>query len=353
MHAYTLEGQAFLEQALAVRSGVKASVQAHVLSDAASMAMLVDNSERAETLGGEGLALYRELGDRGGIATCLSLLGTVARGRGQYPLAAARLEEAAALFRQLGNSLESSLNLSEWARVATEQGRYEQAQTLLDECVALSEALGERPRVDWARYLQARLLFVSQCDPEQAQLLAEQSLAQFEKQGIGWMRAFALSLLGQMHLARGEWMQARVKLEESAVFLQETGSRSDSIEPLLSMARAAVAQQDLVEAHRRCQESLRLQVALGSQALVPTCLEVVGTLLAAQGRAREAVELWGTAEALREVLGTPMHPVEHADYDKAVAAAQRKVDEQAFAKAWTKGRSTPIEQVIVTVLRRG
>ncbi len=353
MHAYTLEGQAFLEQALAVRSGVKASVQAHVLSDAASMAMLVDNSERAETLGGEGLALYRELGDRGGIATCLSLLGTVARGRGQYPLAAARLEEAAALFRQLGNSLESSLNLSEWARVATEQGRYEQAQTLLDECVALSEALGERPRVDWARYLQARLLFVSQCDPEQAQLLAEQSLAQFEKQGIGWMRAFALSLLGQMHLARGEWMQARVKLEESAVFLQETGSRSDSIEPLLSLARAAVAQQDLVEAHRRCQESLRLQVALGSQALVPTCLEVVGTLLAAQGRAREAVELWGTAEALREVLGTPMHPVEHADYDKAVAAAQRKVDEQAFAKAWTKGRSTPIEQVIVTVLRRG
>ncbi len=351
MHAYTLEGQAFLEQALAVRSGVKASVQAQVLSDAASMAMLVDNSERAETLGGEGLALYRDLGDHVGIATCLSLLGSVARARGQYRLAAARLEEAAALFRQQGSNLESSRNLSEWARVATDQGQYEHAQTLLEECVALSQELGEQPRVDWARYLLARLLFVSQRDPEQAQLLAEQSLAHFEEQGIGWMRAFALGLLGQIHLARGEWTQARTLLEESAVFLQETGSRFDSIEPLLDLARAAVAQHDLVEARRRCQESLRIQVAVGSQALIPACLEVMGTLLAAQGRAREAVELWGTAEALREVLGAPMHPVERADYEKAVAAARRQLGEEACARAWAKGRITPVEQVIATVLK--
>ena len=350
---YLWEGQSFLEQALAVRSGVKASVQAQVLSDAAAMAFTIDDFERAETLGEESLALYRTRDDRAGIATCLSLLGSVARVWGQYPLAAARLEEAAALFRAQGNSWESSLNLSEWARVATDQGQYEHAQTLLEACVALSQELGEQPRVDWARYLLARLLFVSQRDPEQAQQLAEQSLAHFEEQGIGWMRAFALGLLGQMHLARGEWTQARVKLEESAVFQQETGSRGDSIEPLLSMARAAVAQQDLVEAHRRCQESLRIQVALGIQALVPACLEVVGMLLVAQARALEAVELWGTAEALREVLGVPMYPVERADYEQAVAAARKQLGEEASARAWQKGRITPVEQVIATLLKMG
>src|SRR5690242_21438500 len=53
MHSYNLEGQAFLEQALAVRSGVAASVQAKVLSTAADMAFIIDNLERAETLRSE------------------------------------------------------------------------------------------------------------------------------------------------------------------------------------------------------------------------------------------------------------------------------------------------------------
>jgi predicted ATPase len=82
MRDYSLEGQAFLEQALAVRSGVRAAVQAQVLFDAAATAVSVDDFERAETLGGEALSLYRELGDHGGLANCLSLLGSVARGRG-------------------------------------------------------------------------------------------------------------------------------------------------------------------------------------------------------------------------------------------------------------------------------
>ncbi len=353
MRSYILEGQAFLEQALAVRSEVSAPVLAKVLSAAADMAFAIDDFGRAEALGSEGLALYRELGDRAGVANCLSLLGSVARGWGQYRLAAARLEEAGALFQEQGGSPERSINLSEWARVATEQGFYEQAHALLEECMVLSEELGEQPRVAWARYLLARLLFVSQQDPEQARRLAEQSLAQFEEQGIGWMRSMALGLLGLMHLARGEWAQARAKLEESAVSQQEIGSRGDSIEPLLGLARAGLAQQELVEARRRCQESLRMQVTVGSQLLVPACLEVLGMLLTAQGSALEAVELWGTAEALREVLGTPMHPVERADYDKAVAAARAQLSEETFVRAWEKGQANPVEHVIASVLKMG
>jgi len=59
------------------------------------------------------------------------------------------------------------------------------------------------------------------------------------------------------------------------------------------------------------------------------------------------------AEALREVLGAPMHPVERADYEQAVAAARMKVGEEALSKAWTKGRATPVEQVVARALRMG
>jgi tetratricopeptide (TPR) repeat protein len=351
MHGYGLEGQAFLEQALPLRSGVNASVQAQVLSYTAYMAYGVDDLERAETLGGEGLSLYRELGDRAGAAHCLSLLGSAARDRGQYRLAAVRLEEAAELFGVQRNSWERSINLSEWARVAIEQGRYAQAQDLLEACVAVNQALGDKARVTWAILLQARLLFLSRSEPEQAQHLAEQSLAQFEAQGIGWMRAFAVTLLGHMHLARGEWTQARAKLEESAVFQQEIGSRFDSMEPLLGLARVALGQQELGEARHRCQESLRLLVTLGVKAYMPTCLEVIGMLLAAEGRAHAAVERWGMAQALREELSAPMHPIERTDYEQAVGAARTALGEEAFAKAWAQGWATPLEQGINDALK--
>jgi DNA-binding CsgD family transcriptional regulator len=232
--------------------------------------------------------------------------------------------------------------------VVTEQGHYAQAQALLDESRAISQALGDQARVAWVTLHQARLLFLVQHEQEQAQRLAEQSLAQFEAQGIGWMRARALSLLGHMHLARGEWAQARAKLEESAVYLQETGNRCDSCEPLLGLARVALGQQVLGEARRRAQESLRIQVALGSQALFPACLEVVGRLLSAAGKAREATLRWGRAEALREELGAPLHPVERADYEQVVAAARRELGEEAFAAAWVQGRTMTLEQVLTS-----
>ena len=80
---------------------------------------------------------------------------------------------------------------------------------------------------------------------------------------------------------------------------------------------------------------------------------MVGRLLVAQGKPREAAQRWGTAEALREELGTPMHPVERADYEQAVAGTRKELGEEAFAAAWAQGRARPVEQVIDDLLKRG
>lgn len=39
-------------------------------------------------------------------------------------------------------------------------------------------------------------------------------------------------------------------------------------------------------------------------------------MLAEQERFARAVQLWGAAEALRESIRVPMHPVERADYER-------------------------------------
>src|SRR6266849_2203737 len=338
------EGKAFLDQALARRSGVEAVLQARALNAAADWAYFLDDIKRAEMLCTESLTLFRELNDRAGMASSLFHLGSSARVRGQYMLARSRLKEAAVLFQEVGASWKRGRCLTELARIATEQSQYEQAQALLEESLVLYQALCDEERIGWVRYLQARMLFVSQQDLSSGRVLAEQSLARSREVGNVWYSSFPLGLLGEMHLLQGELALAADRLEESVAIFQEAGDRFDAAGPLMGLARVAVAQGNLAVALRRYQECLTMLHKLGAQESFAACLEGVAAVLVGQGMPGIAVGLWGTPEVLRESMGAPMHPVYRADYEQAVLAARTQMNEEAFGVAWAEGRAIPLEQ---------
>ena len=343
---YMREGQVFLERALARRGGVATPLRARALYAAAELAYGLDEMERTETLCGECLSLYQELGDTSGIASSLSLLGSRARVRGHYALACSLLEEAEVLFQQMGDRWMQGRCHVELARTATEQGQYERARALLEENLKFCQVSGDQLSAGWVRYLLARLLFVSQQHLALAQQLAEQSLAFFQEPDYAWFKAYPLSLLAQMRLAQGEFALAREWFEESLVLVQEVGNREGALETLLDLGRVAVAQGDLAAARRRYQECLTILQEIGSQKFLAACLEGLAALDAAQGAPRHAARLWGSAEVLREVMGTPLHPVYQANYEQVRAQVRATLGEQAFRTAWTEGRSVTPEQAL-------
>jgi len=79
-------------------------------------------------------------------------------------------------------------------------------------------------------------------------------------------------------------------------------------------------------------------------------LEGVAGLAAAQGDARRAARLYGAAEALREVIRTPLAPFDRTEYDRYVAVARAQLDEAAFSAVWAEGRAMPLEQAIAEAL---
>ena len=303
--------------------------------------------ERTESLCRECLALYRELGDTWGIASCLSLLGSRARIKGHYGLACSLLEEAEVLFGQLGDRWKQGRCHVELAWTATEQGQYERAAALLSENLKFCQVVGDQLSAAWVQFLLARTLFVSQHDKALAQRLAEQSLAFLQELGYDWLKAYPLSLLAQMHLAQGELGLARERFEESLVIVQEVGDREGAIETWLDLGRVEVAQGDLAVARRRYQEALTILQEMGSQEFLAACLEGLAALEAAQGAPSLAARLWGTAEVLREVMGTPMHPVYRANYEQVRAQARAALSKQAFRTAWAEGRAMTPQQALV------
>jgi tetratricopeptide (TPR) repeat protein len=346
VRGYSREGQHFLEQALVLRESVTTSVRARVLYTAAHLAFLLDDTERTEKLGSESLHLFRELGDKAGMADALLLLGTSAWARGRYLLARPQLEEAATLYQEMGEHWKHGRCLTQLARISTVRGEYEQAQGLLEHSLALYRALGDKERLGWVLYLLARLLFLSGRDTATASSLTEQSLRLLQEIDNPWERSYPLVLLGQLTLQRDDQAQARALFEESRSSFKEVGDQGGMAEALIGLASVATLQGDFVAARDLYQECLLILQRIQYQELSPPCLEGLATVAAEQGEPLWAAHLWGAAEALREAIGTPIPPVYRLAHKRAVAKARTQAGNEAFARAWAEGRTITPEQVV-------
>ncbi len=342
------EGGTFSEQSLTVGEGVAASLRARALCLAAFLIWGMGDLDRAQALAEEGLALSRELGDIAGMADALRTLAVISWARSQYAVARSRLEEAKALFQEVGDAWKRGQCLTSLAGIATAQGEYVRARTHLEESCEIYKGLGDQQRVGYVLYLLARVLFLSGSDLAQAQALAEQSQGLLQAVGDEAFKPYVLNLLGQMRLQQPEQNPAREKFAESLATLKERSEdQLATAEALIGLARVVAFQGEVEEARALYQESLDLVArTTGSKEFIPACLEGLAGVAVAQGEPAWAARLWGAAEALREAIGTPLPPVERADYEAAIKAALTSLGENAFTIAWAQGRTMTPEQAL-------
>jgi predicted ATPase len=337
------EGRIFLERALARSEGVTAPVRAKALDDAGWLAIYQSDYDRAEVLGEESLALYRELGDTAGIADALDLLGWLAKERGNHTAASALYGEALALWREAGNKTGIAWALHGLAYVTMYQGESVHAQALAQELLALSREIGDQDFISRAYRLLGQLA-LRHGDEATAHELFEESLAISKEIGNKPSTAYSHSLLGQLALQRGDETTAHELFEESLVIHRAVGDRHGAAKSLSYLARTAALRGDNAAARALYEESLMLTMELGNKLIVASCLEGLAGVILAQGESAWATRLWGAAAALREAIGAPLPPVERADYERSVASARVQLGEKAFAVAWAEGRTMTPEQ---------
>jgi ATP/maltotriose-dependent transcriptional regulator MalT len=334
-------------QALAESADVQIELRAWALDEAVHLGYVFATNLPLERLSDESLRLYQELEDPVGIARALFRQGGIARVRSRFTQAQTRFEEAAARFRELGERWWQCACYTEWARVATIQGQYERARALLSESLLPYQALGDANRVGWVFYLQAHLFFLWQQDQALAERLVEQSLAHFREVGSIAYTSLSLGLLGLIHMEHGEQGAARPLLEECQAIGKQAGWEMQTIEMAFGLARLLALQGDGDAARRQYQESLALLFACHAhKEQIAAGLEGLAALEAEQGEPLRAGRLWGAAEALREAIGAPMHPVYHASYEQSITLAHRLVNAQVFRTAWEEGRRVTPEQVL-------
>src|SRR5205823_5863978 len=212
-HGLRNEGRAFLERALVGSAGVADNVRAKALLTAARLAFNQSDYEQGEMLAQEGLALFRGLGDRRGIALSLNRLGVAAWRRGNFRSARLLLEEDLTLFREMGDRDRVAWSLFMHGLLDNKQGEYVRASSWFEESLALFRELGNKRGIAASLTQMAGTLFVSQGNQDMIYPLLEQGLSLDREVGDKEGMAVASLLLGWVALKQGARATARSRVE--------------------------------------------------------------------------------------------------------------------------------------------
>ena len=301
------EGRAYLAAALerAVRSEKQWQTRARTLNGAGNLAYGQGDYVAARALYEESQTIFRELGDKLGIAYSLNNLGNLAYVQGDYVAAHALTEECLTIRRELGDRNGIAYSLVNLGSVATDQSDYVAARALTEECLTIFRELGK-------------------------------------KDGI----ANSLNNLGNLAHLQGDYAASRALTEESLTIRRELGDRNGIATSLNDLGMVALGQGDHVAARALLEESLTIRRELGNKSGIAESLDAFAQLARLEQQERHAAPLWGAATVLREVLSAPLPPSEREKQEREMAGVREILGEDAFAAGWAQGQAMTMEQAI-------
>jgi hypothetical protein len=133
--------------------------------------------------------------------------------------------------------------------------------------------------------------------------------------------------------------------------MRELGDRRGTARALVGLGTVAHEQADYSTAGALLQESLTILRELGDRGVIVPALDGLAAVIASLGSSLRASRIWGSAEQLREEIGSPLAPKDRSLYDQRVGAARAALgDGSAFELAWQEGRALTLEQAIELAL---
>jgi tetratricopeptide (TPR) repeat protein len=251
------------------------------------------------------LLLYRELGDRDGIARCINNLGYLARSAGDYATAGALFKESLDMARAFGGAPALLSPLVNLALNALFQADFAGAQGYLDQHGTAVQTAG-----------------------------SVSGLAENRR------------LRGYVALRQGQYPPARRLLQE-ALEMARTGDDAPLIARChVHLGYLALREGTPAQAYTLLTDGLRGFHEIGVMEGIQLALRGLAALAGIQRQPQRAARLFGAAEALRERIGIILPPVERPEYEEYVAAVRTGMSEHDFTAVWAEGRATSLDQAV-------
>jgi predicted ATPase len=350
VRGYLEEGRKRLAEVLAAsQASEPTAARAKALNGAGGLAQDLGHYEEARSLYGGSLAIWRELGDKRGIAYSLGNLGSVASHTGEYSVARSFYEQTLALGHELEDMWSVAMALNHLGILALYQGQYAEARSLYEESLSIRRELGDKRSIAGSL---SNLGIVARNEGDYGRARSRYTEALTINRELGDKQGIANTLnnLGNVAYSQGDHGRARSLHEESLEMRRALGDKSGVAMSLKNLGNVAHSCGNSEAARSFYMESLTIRQELGDKRGIAECLEGFAGLAVAQGKAMRSAHLFGAAYALRESVGGPVPSADRADYEGNVTAARGILGEEVFAAAWEAGQALSLDRAVALAL---
>jgi predicted ATPase len=257
----------------------------------------------------ESLAIYREIGDRVGIAAVLGRLGLNLQGTGDLGQARAYLKESIVLARHGSDLVSLALGLAALGQVEEKEGHYDWARPLYEESLGIGQRIGEGIATG---------------------------------QTLGW--------LANLARLQGDYNRAQRLFEEVRALAGHIGHRLSVAWATSSLGYLAQLRGDLPQARTLFLEALHAASEVGETSYAASCLASLGVLAIREGNVEPGIRLLSVAQTLFPRLLSTQDADELADYEARLREARSALSTADFDHAWAEGQAMTLEQAIAYTL---
>jgi non-specific serine/threonine protein kinase len=222
-HRHLGEAHRYAQEALEKGDALPVGLQAKALFVRATMTYGLESPESTTRLFEESAALFRQAGDKPGLALALGGVGGTALQQGEVERATALLEEVLKIYRELGDKWGISATLVHPGIISLNKGDYAQATRYFEEALAVSREVGARLPACVSLYNLAFITWARD-DHERAAQLYLEGLKLAVEAGDKANVAYCLEGLASLIVERGEPRRAARLFGASEELLETIGA---------------------------------------------------------------------------------------------------------------------------------
>ena len=276
----------------------------------------------ATRLADEAMIASRHAGDERLRGVSVSLLGQIAKLKGEYPSALERFTECERLFARLGNDEAVAAAAGNRGEVLSAMGRFDEAERVYDDVL---KALARIERLDnvAATYLSLGTLNRDRRDHAAAEAWFGKAVESYRRLGDPANEAFALGRLAETFSATDRYDEA-LKAAEAALPLVSDRNPAFAANLLNQMGLSGLRLGKLDVAEQAYRSLVPIAEAIGNSNSLAAARMNLGTIMLLHQKDAEAAAFFSQAAELWQALGRPSE-YEHCKLGEAAVTLDQKI----------------------------